>query len=100
MTSRKLVLAGLVAALAVPVIATAVPSYSRSGSGQPPEFFLKHKQAMDQGVSHIQASEQAARAVTPNAGGTGNSTEWSLRHSQAMTKGASHLDASKVADKK
>ncbi len=105
MYARKSILAGLIAAIAFPVIASAAPTANatnvnprRTPEPLPKEFFLLHKQAMDRGVSHIEASERAAQALKTSAS-TGHDAQWSLRHKQAMDRGLTHIDASMAADK-
>lgn len=106
MTFRKLILAGLIVALAVPSISPAAPTLKvenpnprRTPEPLPASFYLLHKQAMDHGVSHIEASEVAARALQTGGAATLDA-DWSLRHKQAMDRGASHLDASMAAGRR
>src|SRR5699024_8626455 len=100
MTYRKLILAGLFVALAAPAISSAAPilrvenpNPRRTPEPLPAGFYLLHKQAMDRGVSHIEASAVAAHALR-SGGAAALDAGWSLRHKQAMDKGASHIDAS------
>lgn len=53
---------------------------------------------MDRGVSHIEASEVAARTLKGDADAALDAG-WSLRHKQAMDQGTSHFDASMAPDR-
>jgi hypothetical protein len=104
MTFRNKVLAGVIVALVVPAISSASPlqvvnpNPRRTPAAPPAEFYCLHKLAMDRGVSHIEASEIAARTLKADVG-PALDADWSLRHKQAMDQGVSHIDASMVADR-
>lgn len=110
MKLRTRLLAGLLAT--APAIASAAPYVgigelqqraqighaTGSGGARSPEFFRKHQEEMNVGVSHLEASQKAAIAL--GAGATAAHDEsWWLRHKQEMDRGVSHLDASFAASR-
>lgn len=120
MTFRKQILAGLIAALAVPAIAQAASSgptwydiqnnpvlrqrYAGATKDQASsdttakDFDLKHDTAMRQGADH-NAANAAAAPMDSSAPGAKASREWSLRHWKAMQQGSDHQTASIQASK-
>lgn len=111
MNLRTHVLAGLIAAAAVPTLASAAPYVGigdlqqraelglggRSHGGMSAEFFAAHQRAMNVGVSHLEASQQAARQVEPAKRDVGRPQEFFSAHWRAMRQGVSHLEASQQA---
>lgn len=113
MKFRTHLLAGLIAA--VPALASAAPyvgigelqqraelglGTGSSGSGRTPEFYRKHQEAMGVGVSHIEASMHAARALRDGSSTPGTDEAWMGRHKREMDRGVSHIDASTAASHK
>jgi hypothetical protein len=73
-----------------PVAATAADDMQSAATAK------KHKEAMDKGMSHHDASMAAAGSKPAGDAAAGKSK--AKKHKEAMDKGMSHHDASKMAE--